>query len=59
MWAFTIKASLEPLTWATSFLPRTMEKGLGELFAQVRRSWGASLRDVVNSIGEAGSTRPG
>ncbi len=27
--------------------------------AQDRRAWNASLRDVVNSIGDAGSTRPG
>ncbi len=42
--------------------PRTMEKGLGEIsseLAQDRRVWGASIRDVVNSIGDAGSTRPG
>ncbi len=24
-----------------------------------RRAWSASIRDVVNSIGDAGSTRPG
>ncbi len=27
--------------------------------AQDRRAWGAPVRDVVNSIGDAGSTRPG
>ncbi len=27
--------------------------------AQDRRAWSASVRDVVNSIGDAGSTRPG
>ncbi len=27
--------------------------------AQVRRAWGVSARDVVNSIVDAGSTRPG
>ncbi len=27
--------------------------------AQGRRAWSASVRDVVNSIGDAGSTRPG
>ncbi len=35
-----------------------MEKGLGEL-AQGRRAWSASDRDVVYTIGDAGSTRPG
>ncbi len=37
---------------------RTMEKGLGKL-TQDRRVWGASILDVVNSISDAGSTRPG
>ncbi len=37
---------------------RTIEEGLGEL-AQDRRAWNASVRDVVNSIGDAGSTHPG
>ncbi len=27
--------------------------------AQDRRVWSASVRDVVSSIGDAGSTRPG
>ncbi len=36
---------------------RTMEKGLGKL-AQEHRVWGASILDVVNSTGDAGSTRP-
>ncbi len=27
--------------------------------AQDRRAWSATVRDVVNSIGDAGSTRPG
>ncbi len=27
--------------------------------AQDRRVWSASVRDVVNAIGDAGSTRPG
>ncbi len=27
--------------------------------AQDRRAWSASVRDVVNAIGDAGSTRPG
>ncbi len=26
---------------------------------QGRRAWSASVRDVVNAIGDAGSTRPG
>ncbi len=27
--------------------------------AEERRAWGASIRDVVNSIGDAGTIRPG
>ncbi len=27
--------------------------------AQDRRAWSASVRDVVNAVGDAGSTRPG
>ncbi len=27
--------------------------------AQDRRAWNAPVRDVVNTIGDAGSTRPG
>ncbi len=45
-----------------SLRPRTMKKGLGEVsseLAQDRRAWIASVRDVVNSVGDAGSTRPG
>ncbi len=44
-----------------SLRPRTMEdwvKVSSEL-AQDRRAWNASVRDVVNAIGDAGSTRPG
>ncbi len=37
-----------------SLRPRTMETGLGEL-AQDRRAWNASVRDVVNAIGDAAS----
>ncbi len=43
--------------------PGTIEKGLGEhvklKFAQDRRAWSASTRDLVNSIGDSASTRPG
>ncbi len=37
-----------------SLRPRTMEKGQGE-----SRAWVAFARDVVNSIGDASSPRPG
>ncbi len=43
--------------------PRTIEKRVGESLsselAQHRRAWSASVRDVVNEIGDAGSARPG
>ncbi len=46
-----------------SLRPRTMETGLGESVEQEleqdRRAWSASARDVVNAIGDAGSTRSG
>ncbi len=32
---------------------------LSSEIAQDRRAWSASVRDVVNAIGDAGSTRPG
>ncbi len=44
----------------TALRPRTMEKGLGESvyyeLAQDRRAWSASVRDVVNAIGDAGAS---
>ncbi len=55
MWITTIKADLEPLSgprvigyvrWRTSWV-------------QDPRAWSASIRDVINFIGDAGSTRPG
>ncbi len=39
-----------------------MEKGwvkVSSELAQDRRAWSAFVRDVVNAIGDAGSTRPG
>ncbi len=46
-WATTIKADLQPLPG-----PRVSSK-----LAQHRRAWSVSGRDVINSIGDAGSTR--
>ncbi len=37
----------------------TMEEGLGESFAHDHRAWGTSVRNVVSSIGDDGSTRSG
>ncbi len=45
-----------------SLRPRTMEKELvvkkSSELAQDRRAWSASVRDVVDAIGDAGSTHP-
>ncbi len=50
-------------TWNCSPDRRMMEEGLGESLsselAQDRRACSASVRDEVNSIGDAGLTRPG
>ncbi len=43
-----------------SLRPRTMDwVNVSSELAQDRRAWNASVRDVVNAIGDAGSTRPG
>ncbi len=61
-WETMIKADLKPLygpqvfgyaRWRNDWLKVSNE------LAQDRRAWGASVRDVVNSVGDAGSTRPG
>ncbi len=61
-WATTIKAGLEPISDPRIFgharWRRDWMKVSSEL-AQDRRAWSASVRDVVNAIGDAGSTRPG
>ncbi len=60
--ATTIKADLEPISgprvlghvrWRQDWVKVSSE------LAQYRRAWSASVRDVVNAIGDAGSTRPG
>ncbi len=61
-WAATNKAGLEPLSgprvlgharWRQDWVKVSSE------LAQDRRALSASARDVVNAIGDAGSTRPG
>ncbi len=61
-WETAIKADLEPLSglriadyarWGKGWM-----KAPNEL-AQDRRAWSATVRDVVNWIGDAGSTHPG
>ncbi len=51
MWTTRIKGGLEPLSGQ-----RMIEKGLGENFQWDRRARGDYTRDVVNSIGDAGSS---
>ncbi len=56
-WATTIKADLEPL-----FGHARWRKGrvkVSSEIAQDRRACSASVRDLVNAIGDAGSTCPG
>ncbi len=57
----TLKADLEPLSGPRVFgcgrWRKDWVKDSSEL-AQDRRAWGASIRDVVNSIGDAVSTLP-
>ncbi len=61
-WATTTKADLEPISGPPVFGHARWRKDLvkvsGEL-AQDRRAWSASVRDVVNAVGDAGSTHPG
>ncbi len=61
-WATTIKADLEPISGLLVFGYARGRKEwvkLSSELAQDRRAWNASVRDVVNAIGDAGSTRPG
>ncbi len=61
-WATTIKAGLEPISGPRVFGNAQWRKDwvkVSSKLAQDRRAWSASVRDVVNAIGDAGSTRPG
>ncbi len=61
-WATMIKADLEPLSGPRVFGHARWRKDsvkVSSELAQDRRPWSASVRDVVNSIGNGGSTRPG
>ncbi len=60
--ATTIKADLEPISGPRAFCHARRRKDwvkVSSELAQDRRAWNASVRDVVNAIGDAGSTRPG
>ncbi len=61
-WATTTKADLEPISESRVFGHARWRKdwvNVSSELAQDRRAWNASARDVVNAIGDAGSTRPG
>ncbi len=61
-WTSTIKADLEPISGPRIFgHARWRQDGMkvSSELAQDHRAWSASVRDVVNAIGDAGSTRPG
>ncbi len=61
-WATTTKADLEPNSGPRVFRHARWRKDwvkVSSEVAQDRRAWNASVRDVVNAIGDAGSTRPG
>ncbi len=61
-WATTIKADLEPISGPRVFGHARWRKGWVKVssdLTQDRRVWSASVRDVFNAVGDAGSTRPG
>ncbi len=61
-WATTIKADLESISGPRVFGHARWKKEwvkVSSELAQDRRAWNASVRSVVNAIGDAGSTRPG
>ncbi len=61
-WATTTKADLKPISRPRVFGHARWRKDwvkVSSELVQDRRAWSASIRDVVNSIGDAGSTRPG
>ncbi len=60
--ATTINANLEPISGPRVFGYARWRKDwvkVSNELTQDRRAWNASVRDVVNAIGDAGSTRPG
>ncbi len=59
-WATKIKADLGPISGPRAFGYARWRKDWMDVsseLAQGRQAWSASVRDVVNSIGDAGSTR--
>ncbi len=61
MWATTIKADLETLSRPRVFGHAQWRKDWMQVSSELTQDspvWSASARDVVNAIGDAGSTRP-
>ncbi len=61
-WATTTKADLEPISGPRVYGHARWRKDCVKVYsklAQDRRAWNATVRDMVNAIGHAGSTRPG
>ncbi len=61
-WETTIKADVEPIPGPRVFSHARRRKHwvkVSSELAQDRRTCSASVRDVVNAIGDAGSIRPG
>ncbi len=61
-WATTIKADLEPISGPRVFGHAQRRKDWVKVSSELahdRRAWSSSVRDVVNAVGDAGSTRPG
>ncbi len=61
-WITTIRADQEPISGPRVFGHARWRKDwviMPSELAQDRRAWSASVRVVVNAIGDAGSTRPG
>ncbi len=60
-WTITIMADLKPFSRRRLFGHARWRKDWMKVYselAQDRRAWGSSVRDVVNTIGDAGSTLP-
>ncbi len=61
-WATTIKTDLEQISGPRVFSHARWRQDwvkVSSELTQDRRAWSASVRDVVNAIGNAGSNRPG
>ncbi len=61
-WATTIKADVELLFGPRAFVQARWRNDWVKVSSELahdRRAWSASVREAVNAIGDAGSTRPG